>query len=338
VRVLANGFNAHRRSTRLELDYISGLKFHLSLHLFRHYRTGRLADILSAMADLDGLVKRDIVVESIKAEIEKASPTQKQRIFEAIALAALGSIPWIGGVLAAAATYKFGSTDIQRDELFKQWLDEHQAKLQMLRSTLNEMSGRLEGLGSEIEERISSEQYLALVRKAFRQWDEADTEEKRRLLVNLITNAAGVRIVSDDILRLFLDWLDRYHEFHFAVIREVYKNKGPTRYDIWVAVYGENVPQDSSADADLYKLLMRDLNIGEVIRIARETDGFGRFKAKPRAPRRASGAGVLESAFEDTKPWVLTELGKQFVHYTMTEAVARIEAKPAEEARGPVQA
>src|SRR5579862_1991089 len=237
------------------------------------------------MADGDELARSDIVVESIKAELEKASPTQKQRIFEAIALAALGSVPWVGGVLAAAATYKFGSADIQRDELFKQWLNEHQAKLQMLRATLNEMFDRLEGLGSEIEERISSEHYLALVRKAFRQWDEADTDEKRRLLVNLITNAAGTRIVSDDILRLFLDWIDRYHEFHFAVIREVYKNNGPTRYDIWIAVYGGNVPQDSSADADLYKLLIRDLNIGEVIRIARETDRFGRFKAKSRAPR-----------------------------------------------------
>ena len=230
------------------------------------------------MAEGDELVKRDAIVDSIKAEIEKASPTQKQRIFEAIALAALGSVPWVGGVLAAAASYKFGGVDIQRDQLFKQWLEEHQLKLQMLRETLNQMFGRLEGLGQEIEERIASQQYLALVRKTFRQWDEADTAEKRGLLVNLITNAAGTRICSDDILRLFLDWLDRYHEFHFAVIREIYKNQGPTRYDIWVAVYGENVPRDNSADADLYKLLIRDLNIGEVIRQTRETDYMGRFK------------------------------------------------------------
>jgi len=33
----------------------------------------------------------------------------------------------------------------------------------------------------------------------------------------------------------------------------------------------------------------------------------------------------MESAFEDTKPYVLTELGKQFVHYTMNEVVARLE-------------
>jgi hypothetical protein len=34
----------------------------------------------------------------------------------------------------------------------------------------------------------------------------------------------------------------------------------------------------------------------------------------------------MESAFEDSKPWVLTELGGQFVHYTMTELVTRIES------------
>jgi len=32
----------------------------------------------------------------------------------------------------------------------------------------------------------------------------------------------------------------------------------------------------------------------------------------------------MESAFEDTKPYVLTGLGKQFVHYTMSEVVPRI--------------
>ena len=32
----------------------------------------------------------------------------------------------------------------------------------------------------------------------------------------------------------------------------------------------------------------------------------------------------MESAFEQTKPYVLTELGKQFVHYTMNEVVTRV--------------
>jgi hypothetical protein len=36
----------------------------------------------------------------------------------------------------------------------------------------------------------------------------------------------------------------------------------------------------------------------------------------------------MESTFEDTKPYVLTELGKEFVHYTMNEVVTRIGDDP----------
>ena len=155
-----------------------------------------------------------------------------------------------------------------------------------------------------MEERILSDDYLLLVRKTFRQWDADDTEEKRRLLVQLITNAAGTRVVKDDIVRLFLDWLDMYIEAHFAVIREIYKNEEPTRYDIWLAVYGEPVPRDDSAEADLYKMLIRDLSTGGVIRQPRESDSAGKFMKRRRPPRRIASAGTIESAFEDTKSYV----------------------------------
>jgi hypothetical protein len=203
--------------------------------------------ILGQMGDeKDKLVPRDYVAESIKAEIELATPSRRRRIFEAIALAALGSIPWVGGVIAAASAaigkYKDGESQGQRDDLLKGWLEEHQDRLQKLRATLEQMVFRLEEFGEETEQRIHSQEYLTLVRKTFRQWDEADTDEKRRLLVQLITNAAGTRVVNDDVVRLFLDWLKMYHEAHLAVVREIYKNEGPTRNDIWLAVYGEPVP------------------------------------------------------------------------------------------------
>ena len=277
------------------------------------------------------LIPRDYVIESIKAEIELSTPSRRQRIFEAIALAALGSIPWVGGVIAAAAAYKDVESQGHRDGLLKEWLQEHQEKLQKLRTTLEQMVLRLEGFGEEVEKRIYSQEYLTLVRKTFRQWDEADTDEKRRLLVQLITNAAGTRVAADDIVRLFLDWLDTYHEAHLAVVREIYKNEGATRYDIWVAVYGEPVPRDDSAEADLYRMLIRDLSTGGVVRQPRESDALGRFVKKRRPPRRISASNTMESAFEDSKPYILTELGSQFVHYTMTELVARLGAGVPEE-------
>jgi hypothetical protein len=289
----------------------------------------------SMKQDDDKLVKPDYVIESIKAEIEIESPSRRRRILEAIAVAALGGIPWVGGVISGVAAYRSGGAELKQESLLREWLQEHYEKLQILRATLESMVTRLEGFGEEVEKRITSEEYLNLVRKTFRQWDQADTAEKRRVLVQLITNAAGTRICSDDIIRLFLDWIDIYHEAHFAVIQEIYKNQGPTRYDIWVAVYGEPVPRDNSAEADLYKMLIRDLSTGGVIRQPREADYQGRWRKKTN-PRRTS-SGTLESAFEDTKPYVLTELGKQFVHYTMTELVARLGGPESGETQGDTQ-
>lgn len=278
------------------------------------------------MANDNEITRSDAIIETIRAELASAEPSRKKRILEAIALAALGSIPWVGGVLAATATFKFDEAGVRQDNLRNQWLEEHHQKLGLLRGTLSEVFNRIQGLGEEINDRLESQEYLGLIRKAFREWDQADTEEKQRLIVQLITNAAGIRICSDDILRLFLDWIEVYHEAHFAVIREVHKNEGPTRYDIWTAVYGKDIPRDDSAEADLYKMLIRDLSTGGVIRQARETDSSGRFRKKTSPPRRLTSTGVMESAFEDTKQYVLTELGKQFVHYTMNELVTRLEA------------
>ena len=273
------------------------------------------------------------IIESIKAELATATPSRRQRILEAIALAALGSIPWVGGVLSAAATFNVNEASVKQDDLRTRWLQEHQTKLSELRATLNAIFERLDNLGEEIDERIESPSYLSLVRQCFREWDQADTAEKKRLLVNLLTNAAGLRICSDDILRLFLNWIENYHETHFAVIREIYKNPGPTRYDIWMAIYGEPIPRDNSAEADLFRMLISDLSIGRVIRQPRDVDDNGKFQRKTTPSRRQSRSTTLESAFEDTKQYVLTELGAQFVHYTMTELVTRIESGAGETAQ-----
>lgn len=262
-------------------------------------------------------------VEDIKKELESSAPSNKKRIFEKFALAALGSIPWVGGFISAAVSLKTEEGGIKADNLQTKWLEEHEHKMNNLGSTMNEIGARFEALGEEVDERIQSDEYLDVVRKAFRAWDNADTDEKRGYVANLIANSAGTRLCSDDVVRLFIDWLASYHEAHFAVIREIYKNPGVTRFDIWVELYGET-PAENSAEADLYKLLIRDLNLGGVIRQDRDTNYSGQFmKRKPQKSK--SSSGTMESAFEGTKPYVLTELGKQFVHYTMSDVVQRIE-------------
>jgi hypothetical protein len=264
------------------------------------------------------------IVERLRSELERARPTRKRRAIEKFFLAALGSIPWVGGFLSAAAAFKVEEASLKSNSLQTEWLEEHQEKLQALQETLAEIQRRFEALGPAVEERIQGKEYLGLVRKAFRVWDEADTAEKQRYVANLVTNSAGTRVCSDDVVRLFIEWLELYHEVHFAVIREIFGNPGSTKFDIWSGIYGD-IPREDSAEADLYKRVMRDLSTGNVIRQVRDTNELGQFiRRRPQRTRRGATSTTLESAFEDTKPHVLTELGKQFVHYTMNEVVTRI--------------
>lgn len=267
------------------------------------------------------------VVDTLRAEIEKAEPSRRSRILEKFLLAALSSIPWVGGVLSAAESYRSEEDSTRLNHLQTEWLKEHQKKLALLGETLQEIVTRLSEIGSEIDDRIESEEYLALVRKAFRIWDESDTEEKRRLLGNVIKNAAGTRATPDDVIRLFLDWIKIYNEVHFAVIREIFENPGSTRFDIWTGLYGE-IPREDSSSADLYKYLIRELSTGGVIRQERDINAVGQFvRRRPRNVRRGAASTTMESAFEDTKPYVLTALGREFVHYTMNELVRRISSE-----------
>ncbi|MBT9331666.1 hypothetical protein [Paracidobacterium acidisoli] len=274
--------------------------------------------------DKYSLTQDSQVIEGLRAEIEKAEPSKRARILEKFLLAALSSIPWVGGFLSAAESFRAEAGTNRLNHLQTEWLKEHQKKIGILGQALEEIANRLDGLGDEINERVQSEEYLALVRKAFRIWDESDTEEKRRLLSNVITNAAGTRVCPDDVIRLFLDWIKIYNEVHFAVIREIYQNPGSTRFDIWTELYGE-IPREDSSAADLYKFLIRELSTGGVIRQERDINSVGRFvRKRTRHVRKGTTPATLESAFEDTKPYVLTNLGKEFVHYTMNEMVRRI--------------
>jgi hypothetical protein len=266
----------------------------------------------------------DNSIAEIRDELEKLNPDIKKRALEKFALAALGSIPWVGGFISAAVNLKTEEGSLKTDSLQTKWLEEHEHKMQRLNNTLTEIGERFDAIGPAIEDRIRSDEYLDIVRKAFRAWDDADTDEKRKFVANLISNAAGTNLCSDDVVRQFIDWLELYHESHFAVIRVIFKTPGATRYHIWSEIYGE-APREDSAEADLYRLLIRDLSTGGVIRQDRETTYDGRFlKKRPAAKRTVSSSNTMESAFEDTKPYVLTELGKQFVHYTMNEVVSRL--------------
>ena len=265
------------------------------------------------------------VVETMRAEIEKSESSGPRRAMEKFVVAALSSIPWVGILMSAAANLKSEAESNYQNYLLKIWVEQHQRKLIELGQTLQEIQSRFQNFGDEISQRIESEAYLALVRKTFRAWDQSDTEEKRRMLGNVVINAGSTRACPDDVIRLFVDWTELYNEVHFAVIREIFHNPGSTRFEIWSAIYGE-LPREDSEKADLFKFLIRDLSTGGVIRQERDVNSLGQFVRK-RPMKRRGMPTTLESAFEDTKPYVLTQLGRRFVHYTMNETVTQLSAE-----------
>lgn len=240
-------------------------------------------------------------------------------------LAALSSIPWIDSFLGAVAGLSGEINQDKTNELLRLWLQEHEGKIKELWATLQEIFTRLDNFGEEVQQRIESPEYLALVRSTFSIWDNADTEEKRQMAKRLIMNAGASTLCTDDLVRLFIKWIDDYHESHFTVIKEIYHHPGVTRGQVWDSNHDIR-PREDSAEADLFRYLIRDLSVGGVIRQQKEVDGYGRFMKTQHHVNRGLGSTTMESAFEDTKPYVLTALGEQFVHYVLNEVAPQIES------------
>jgi hypothetical protein len=257
----------------------------------------------------------------------------KNRKYARFLIAALGSIPWIGGFIAASASLTAEREQQGINDLQQVWLQEHKEKIAELRDALNDIFHRLDNFGDQIQQRIESPEYLALVRKTFRSWDEADTQEKKQMLKRLIMNAGAIQLCDDDLIRLFLHWVELYHETHFVVVRAIYKSHRITRGQLWNAIRGKPKPREDSYEADLFKYLIRDLSTGGVIRQERQTDGYGNFVKKESPSHRQTAANVMKSAFDDTEYYVLTDLGAKFVHYVMEDVAPQLGSNTTPEAK-----
>src|SRR5262245_4488737 len=140
------------------------------------------------MADDITILGADDVEGRVRRELERPLGAERQRRYRRFLLAALGSVPWVGGLIAASATLDGEREQQKINDLEQEWLDEHSEKLKELGVALLEILQRLETLGDDIQARIQTDEYLGLVRQAFRVWDQADTREKRKLIQNLLTN------------------------------------------------------------------------------------------------------------------------------------------------------
>ena len=273
------------------------------------------------------MTETDIIkIEKGGDAISNVLAGERKKKYGRFVFAALGSIPWVGGVIAASSALQAEVEQGRTNEMVGRWLDEHRAKINLLGNTIQQIADRLDHftgeMADEVNNRLNEDQYLVLVRRGFRAWDQSNTDEKRDYIRRCLSNAAATRICSDSVVRLFLDWIDKYDEIHFSIIRALYHNRGATRAYIWDQIHGEEVREDS-AEADLYKLLIFDLSTGHVLRQIRDKNRLGQFLTKRRQSRQPQKK-VLESAFENTKPYELTELGGQFVHYVMDEVTPRV--------------
>ena len=192
-------------------------------------------------------------------------------------------------------------------------------------ATVIELMARLDLNDEKIAARVESKEFQSLVKKTFRDWAGVESEEKRKFIRNILTNAAASSMTSDDVVRMMIDWIGNYSELHFTVIGAIYNSAGITRGGIWRKI-GKSQVREDSAEADLYKLLIHDLSTGRIIRQHREKDYAGNFIRKAPAPRAPAGSGPKPavSAFDDEEQYELTSLGEQFVHYAMTELTPRI--------------
>jgi len=259
-----------------------------------------------------------------RPEMPKEFPSG--RVIRAGMQAVGGAIPFLGGLLGAAAGAWSEHEQDKVKKVFEQWLRMLEDEMREKARTIAEIAARVD-LGDEhIRERIESPEYQALMKKAFRNWRNIDSESKRQKIRNILSNAAATNLTDDEVIRLFLDWMDQYSDFHFTVISEIYNNGPIGRADIWDNL-GKSPVREDSAEADLFKLLISDLSIGRVIRQRRPTDGEGNFMRKDRGGTGRSKSmtpRIMKSAFDNNDLYILTDLGTQFVHYAMNELVPRV--------------
>src|SRR5579862_8367059 len=156
-----------------------------------------------------------------------------------------GAIPFVGGLFSAAAGAWSEAEQERVNQFLRHWLRMMEAEIEEKQQTIIEIMQRLDIHEDEIAKRVSSHEDQSLLRKGFRDWAGAESEEKRVLIRNVLANAGAAPLASDDVVRLFLEWIKQYSEFHFAVVSKIYNSSGITRAEVWAALGRSPVREDS---------------------------------------------------------------------------------------------
>ena len=80
-------------------------------------------------------------------------------------MAALSAIPLVGSLIGVSAALWSENEQGKTNDMLDLWIKEHESKLKELGETLREVFERFEVFGDVINDRITSEEYITLVRK-----------------------------------------------------------------------------------------------------------------------------------------------------------------------------
>jgi hypothetical protein len=134
-------------------------------------------------------------LEISKEDIDKAFESGNGSKVARYALSVLGGlIPFAGGVIGGAAGAWSDHESDQFKKMLRMWLQMQQDEVEEIGRTLFEVMDRLNQNDERIRERIESKEYLSLVKKCFRDWSAAESEEKRILIRNLLANSASCKL------------------------------------------------------------------------------------------------------------------------------------------------
>lgn len=241
-----------------------------------------------------------------------------------------GAVPYAGGLISAIKGAYQDKQQEKANAFLYNWISMLQDEIKEKQQTILEIMSRLNFQDEKIADKVSSTDFQSLSKKAFREWGAAESEQKRIYIRNILSNTAvdASETYSYDVIRMFLDWIKNYSELHFRIMETIYNQpEGISRFEIWEKLGRQRVREDS-AEADLFRLVIRDLSTGGIIRQHRNVTYDGQFLKQRSVIGKSSASTTMESAFELSKKYELTNLGKDFVHYAMLELPIKIEFKP----------
>ena len=100
-----------------------------------------------------------------------------------------GAVPFAGGLFSAAAGAWSENEQEKVNKFFRHWIKMLEDEIREKERTILEIMSRLDIHDEEIAKRLESREYQSLLKKTFREWSGAESEEKRGYIKNIFGKA-----------------------------------------------------------------------------------------------------------------------------------------------------